>query len=188
VDRARLGLILLLAIVLAASGCGSDSSATGRATTARSSAPTEEGGTIESFKLAHLVGMRGEVEPGPHVVASTSCYGSGGDSVGKVEIRIDTPSPPCLLITPGQRVVFINLTGADVAGEAKPISVRLGDYAARLSPRQAAFFSEPIGSYLSLGKHEAQVAGAPGAVVLVVKEKCMPHGRPGLRPPYSRCF
>jgi hypothetical protein len=128
------------------------------------------------------------VEQGPHVVPSTSCYGSGGDSVGRVEIRIDAPSPSCLLITPGQRVVFVNLTGADVAAEAKPVRIRLGDYAARLSPRQAAFFAAPIKNYLSLGQHEARVSGAPGAVILVVRDKCMPHDRPGLRQPFSRCF
>src|ERR1700761_148547 len=118
--RAIEPIAVVIALALALAGCGSGSASSKESASA--TVPKEEIQAVDAYVVAHLVNGPRRAS-GVHTVPGQGCYGSGGDSVGRVEIRIDTPSPRCLLISPRQRVVFINLTGADVPAEAKPVSI-----------------------------------------------------------------
>jgi hypothetical protein len=179
---------LLIAGALICGGCGSGSDSTSSVASHRSrgvgmSAP------IERFKVARRDGGGPAIEPGRHMLAAAPCLSTGGDGIAPVELFPEVSSPRCLLVAPGERILVANRTGAFQRRSAVSVTVRLGDYVARLAPQQAAFFPSPVGTFLAAGLHGLRVHGAPGPSVLVVKRRCAPGGKePPRLQPIKRCL
>jgi hypothetical protein len=144
---------------------------------------------IAHFKVARRDGGSPAIEPGRHMLAAAPCISTGRDGIAPVEFFPEVPSPRCLLVTPGERILVANRTGAFQRRSAVSVTVRLGDYVARLAPQQAAFFPSPVDTFLATGLHGLRVNGAPGPGVLVVKRRCAPGGKkPGRLKPLQRCL
>ena len=96
------------------------------------------------------------------------CFPARGE-VAIVNILTADVPPSCTRVVPRDLLFVINRTGAYDRAEARPLTVKLGAYSARLDPEQAALFARPTGSYLALGLHTIQAgpnAGEPGIQVL----------------------
>jgi hypothetical protein len=111
---------------------------------------------------------------------------------GEIGIYTDVPSPSCVRITGGQRVMIVNRTTAYRRSEGRSIVVRLGPYSARLRPQQAALFG-PVGRFLGRGLHDATINDGQRVGVMVEPNRCaisrpepgeplcFPKDRPGRR-------
>src|SRR4051812_18130394 len=127
----------LLLLALALGGCGS----------ASSSADEPGGGPprgigmsapIDEFKVARRQGAGRVVEPGRHSMAAAPCTGTGQHGIALVDLFPEISTPRCLMVTPDERILVINRTGAFERQSAVPITVHLGAYSAKLAPQQAA--------------------------------------------------
>ena len=106
-----------------------------------------------------------------------------------VQLLSDVPSPRCLVVTPGERILVVNRSAAFRRRAAVAVTVRLGAYSVRLAPQQAAVFPAPVGTYLSNGLHGLRASPLPGPSVMVVRRRCAPRNRPlRLLKPIERCF
>lgn len=181
------GILAIVALVCGGCGSGSDSTAP---TSSTRSPGVGMGAAIERFKVARRDSGAPAIEPGRHVLGAAPCLGAGSDGVASVELFPELPSPRCLLVGPGERILVVNRTGAFHRRSAVPVTVRLGSYSARLNPQQAAFFPLPVRAFLATGLHGLRVeGGAPGPGVLVVKRRCAPGVRDALKlKPLKRCL
>jgi hypothetical protein len=96
------------------------------------------------------------------------CFPARGE-VAIVNILAADVPPSCTSVEPRDLLLVINRTGAYDRSDARPLTVKLGAYSARLDPEQAALFARPTGSYLALGSHSIHAgtnAGGPGIQVL----------------------
>jgi hypothetical protein len=177
-------------IALDVAGCGGSASSTHRKV-APAPEVVEDGVGMSAPIRGYVVARRhgpAHIQPGPHILDALPCFGGGSDGVAMVGLFSDTPEPKCLRVSPGQRILVVNRSGAFFRHEEGPAFLRLGDYTARIGPQQAALFPAPVGTYLGLGLHEFgghSVVATPG--VLVVRPKCNRHPG-GIRGPLSPCF
>jgi hypothetical protein len=147
------------------------------------------GAPISVFKVAARHGIARAIEPGRHTLAAAPCSGAGGHGIAIVQLLSEVPDPRCLAVTPEERILVVNRTGAFHRRSAVSVTVRLGAYSARLAPQQAAIFAAPVGAYLATGLHGLRAKRVPGPAVLVVKRRCAPPGRPlRMLKPIGRCF
>jgi hypothetical protein len=89
----------------------------------------------------------------------------------QIGLFTDVPAPDCIRVTGHQQVLIVNRTGAYRRSEGRPVVVRLGPYAARLLPQQAALFG-PVGRFLGRGLHPATANGGNRGAVLVLPKDC----------------
>jgi hypothetical protein len=144
---------------------------------------------IEEFKVARRHGAGRAGEPGRHVLAAAPCTRTGQHGIALVHLFPEISAPRCLMVTPDERILVINRTGAFERRSAVPTAVHLGAYSAKLAPQQAAFFTAPVRIYLGTGLHSLRSSRSPGLSVLVVRGRCDPPGEapPDLRP-LKRCI
>jgi len=76
-------------------------------------------------------------------------------AVARVQINVDTPSPRCDVVKPGQRLKVVNTLDRSTI-------VRLAHYTVRLAPRQVLSIDQPFGTYLAPGVHDLAISAYDG--------------------------
>jgi photosystem II stability/assembly factor-like uncharacterized protein len=92
-------------------------------------------------------------EPGTGRGPAGVCPAAKGPTV-VAYLSSGVPIVPCWLVSPRQRLEVVNVTGGkEEPGGARPETVDLAGFHARLAPGQAVLLDEPIGRYLGPGSH-----------------------------------
>jgi len=123
------------------------------------------------MKTARLTEPSWSGERGSEAMPATPCSQVRG-RVAKLGLMTDVPIPRCARVTPGQRIMIVNRTGAYHRSEARPVTARLGGYSARLKPQEAVLFPRPAGAFLGRGSFRARTTYVGAPAVLVLPEDC----------------
>jgi hypothetical protein len=152
------GVALAAAMVAVGGGCGSGGSGGQAGALDR----TDPG--AERIVIGHRFGPA-RVEPGSRLLPARPCATIGEH--GTTTIRILPETSVCARAKPGERLLFVNDTGIGPEA-ATAVRVQVGNYRLRIAPQGKGLIRAPVETYLGPGSHQVQVAGAPGATVLLL--------------------
>jgi hypothetical protein len=134
--------------------------------------------------IGHRLGPA-RVEPGDQSLPASPCGKLGKN--GTTTVHIFPESAHCARVAPGERLLFVNDTGIGPQhAEAAAIRILVGDYELWLGPDEEGLISAPVETYLGRGSHRVRIAGAPGAMILLLPPVCAIH--PPVAPGEELCF